>query len=64
MIKLINLNDEYRMIIQKIFKIFNIPTNIRPSINLYSTNLCQIYLREGFEALEKNTKNKNDENIL
>lgn len=62
-IKLINLNDEYRMIIQKIFKIFNIPTNIRPSINLYSTNLCQIYLRDGFEALEKNTKNKNDEKI-
>lgn len=62
-IKLINLNDEYRMNIQKAFKIFNIPTNIRPSINIYSTNLCQMYLNQGFKELERNTKTKEDEKI-
>ena len=62
-IKLINLTDEYRMIIQKVFKIFKIPTNIRPSINLYSTNLCQIFLKKGFEELEHNVKSLEDEKI-
>lgn len=62
-IKLVNLNDEYRMIIQKIFKIFKIPTNIRPSTSLYATNLCQIFLKEGFDELSKTVKNSDDEKI-
>ena len=63
-IKLINLTDEYRMVVQKIFKIFKIPTNVRPNINLYSTNLCQMFLSDGLEELEKNIKNADDEKLV
>lgn len=62
-IKLVNLNDEYRMIIQKVFKIFRIPTNIRPSINLYSTSLCQTFIKDGFEELTNKAKTVEDEKI-
>lgn len=63
-IKLINLNDEYRLMVHKIFKIFNIPTNIRPNISLFSTAICQKYLESGLEGLKNFIKNSFDENIF
>lgn len=61
-IKLINLNDEYRMNIQKTFKIFNIPTNIKPKTKIYGTNIGQLFLNSGVDSLIN--QNIADERII
>jgi DNA replication factor Dna2. len=62
-IKLMNLNDEYRLSINKIFKWYKIPTNIVVASNLYSTRLAQICIKEGIEKLFDYVENSSDEKI-
>lgn len=62
-IKLMNLNDEYRIYIKKIFKWYKIPTKIDIKTNLYSTKLSHLALEEGIDNLNKYVSNSNDEKI-
>ena len=41
---LTNLNAEYRLIIKRLFPLFNIPVNLKENISIYSTKIIQDYL--------------------
>lgn len=43
-IYLTNLNDEYRLIIKRIFEIFNIPVYLKKRLSIYSTHICHKFL--------------------
>ncbi len=62
-IYLTNLNDEYRLIIKRIFNIYNIPFNINDNNSLYSTVICKKFIEYynsdinvTLELLEKDIK--------
>lgn len=43
-IYLTNLNDEYRLIIKRIFEIFKIPVYLNNNLSIYSTHTCRKFL--------------------
>lgn len=43
-IYLTNLNDEYRLIIKRVFSLFNIPVNLNENYSIYSTKTCSRFL--------------------
>ncbi len=51
-IKLINLNDEYRMAMEKIFSWYHIPTNIGIKRSIYGTKMVQELLQIPLEEME------------
>lgn len=52
-IYLTNLNDEYRLIIKRIFKFFKIPVSLNTTYSLYSTNTCTKFINLYDEDMEK-----------
>ena len=67
-IRIINLNDEYRMSINKIFKWYNIPSNISIDKNLYSLYLSKIFLdsnslQDGLINISKEVKDQRDREV-
>lgn len=63
-IKLMNLNDEYKLYIKRVFRWFNIPTNLDIESNLYSTKLAHIFLKDGIDSINDYVENDNDEKIV
>lgn len=62
-IKLMNLNDEYKLYIKRIFSWYKIPTNINISTSLYSTKLANIFLKNGIDCLNNYIVNSDDEKV-
>ncbi len=56
-IYLTNLNDEYRLIIKRIFSMYHIPVALNSSDNLYQTRIGQLFLTL-YESDVKNTLKK------
>ena len=61
-IYLTNLNDEYRLIIKRIFSMFNIPILLNDNYSIYNTHTSNLFL-EYYESNINNTLNKLEENI-
>lgn len=61
-IYLTNLNDEYRLIIKRVFNMFNININLKDNRSIYSTNLVNKFI-ELYEEDLNNTLTKLKENI-
>lgn len=57
-----NLNDEYRLIIKRIFKMFNIPVNLNVKYSIYNTHTCRKFL-EYYDSDINNTLSKLKEDI-
>ncbi len=51
-IKIINLDDEYRMLIDKIFPWYHIPTSIGIQKSIYGTKMVQELLKKPLEEME------------
>lgn len=67
-IKIINLNDEYRMIISKIFKWYNIPSNIDNGKSIFSLKMIKEFFKEetledGMRVLEEYVHSEKDKKI-
>lgn len=62
-IKLMNLNDEYRLYIKRIFNWYKIPNNIDIHTSLYSTKMAHIFLEYGIDILNDYVSNSDDEKI-
>ena len=61
---LVNLNDDYKREVRKLFKMFNLPINLNDSINIYSTKTAKDFLNslkqtKNIEKALENTE-KND----
>lgn len=70
-IYLTNLNDEYRLIIKRIFSMFNIPVSLKESYSLFNTHTAQLFLENynsdisiTLEYLEKNIKPSEKDNYI
>ena len=61
-IYLTNLNDEYRLIIKRIFNMFNIPVSLRESFSIYNTHTSNLFL-DLYEEDINNTLTKLEESI-
>lgn len=55
-IYLTNLNDEYRLIIKRIFEIFNIPVYLKKRLSIYSTHICHKFLNLYSSDISKTLK--------
>lgn len=51
-----NLNDEYRLIIKRIFEIFNIPVYLKKRLSIYSTHICHKFLNLYSSDISKTLK--------
>lgn len=59
-IYLTNLNDEYRLIIKRIFEMFNIPVYLNNSLSIYSTHTCRKFLNLYSSDISKTLKDLAD----
>lgn len=59
-IYLTNLNDEYRLIIKRIFEIFNIPVYLKKRLSIYSTHTCSKFLNLYSSDISKTLKDLAD----
>ncbi len=68
-IKIVNLDDEYRLLIEKIFAWYHIPTNIQVEYAIYGTKLVKTFLsysswEEGFLVLSQQVHTPLEEKIM
>lgn len=68
-IKVVNVNDEYRMSISKIFNWYHIPNNIEIPKSIYGTSLVKQFLsfdnvEEGLEEIEKQIHTEEENQIF
>ncbi len=68
-IKIVNVSDEYRMYISKIFSWYHIPTTIGLSKSIYGTSMLKKFLsyeniEEGLESLKNDIQTKEEEKIF
>lgn len=59
-IYLTNLNDEYRLMIKRIFQIFKIPVYLNERLSIYSTHTCQKFLGLYSSDINKTLKDLDD----
>ena len=68
-IKIMNINDEYRMSIEKIFSWYHIPTNIGMAKSIYGTHYMKEFLKasnyeEGINSIRKCIHTEQDEEVF
>lgn len=59
-IYLANLNDEYRLVIKRIFEIFKIPVYLNNNLSIYSTHTCRKFLSLYSSDISKTLKDLAD----
>ena len=69
-IKLANVKDEYIFTITKVFKLFNIPVDLKSKTSIYGTKIVKLFcenyksnINETLDIVKENLKDEKDEQI-